>query len=251
MRQLISPSRLIFEVGSSPAELAREVTGVIINVVSQKPEALLLLPTGQTPLVVYAELRQRAASGGLDFSRVRIAALDEYVSVDPMAPQSFRSFLRREVSEPLAMSELQLLSPNGLATDPDREASAYEKLLEELGPPDLALLGVGTNGHVAFNEPGTPWTIKTHVSALAQETRLANRSSFGDNSGAVPPNAITVGLATLAQARHTVLLAMGNPKAGALAPLWWGERTMSSPVSSLMDHPHLRVFIDEDLAEAL
>ncbi len=120
-----------------------------------------------------------------------------------------------------------------------------------LGPPDLAIVGVGVNGHVAFNEPGTPWSTKTHVSTLAPETRASNASFFGGEHAAVPPNAVTVGLATLARAKEIIVMATGAQKTEALRPLWRGERTIAAPVTFVLDHPHWEVFIDEDLALSL
>lgn len=251
MRTLTGVTGFPFQVGVNPGEVARAVADRLSAIVTKKPDALVMLPSGRTPQLLYAELALRQSRQTADFSRIQVLALDEYVGVDPDGPRSFRSFLASVVCGPLSIPAFHLHTPEADSGDPQRAAEDYQDLLESLGPPDLAIVGLGVNGHVAFNEPGTSWDTETHVSTLSPETRDANASFFGGKRGAVPPKAVTVGMATLTRVAEIIVMATGAQKTDAVRPLWRGERTIGAPVTFVLDHPHCQVFIDEELALGL
>lgn len=251
MRTLTGVTGFPFQVGVNPGEVARAVADRLSAIVTKKPDALVMLPSGRTPQLLYGELALRQSRQTADFSRIQVFALDEYVGVEPNSPQSFRSFLTSVVCDPLSIPASRLHTPGGDSEDSQRAADDYRDLVESLGPPDLAIVGVGVNGHVAFNEPGTSWDSETHVSTLSPETRDANASFFGGERGGVPPKAITVGLATLTRVTEIIMMATGGQKADAVRPLWRGEQTTGAPVTFVLCHPHCRVLIDEELALGL
>lgn len=202
--------------------------------------AVLGLATGSTPADVYAALVSRRAdlSGALAF------ALDEYVGLAESHPQSYRSVLRREVVEPLGLDPASLHVP-GADT-----CALFERELAGAGGVDVQLLGIGSNGHIAFNEPGSPFDSRTRVVRLAEQTRVDN-ARFFNSIDEVPTHAVTQGLATILGARRLVLLAFGERKAAALAAALEGDETVSMPASILRRHPNVSVFADEAAASLL
>lgn len=251
MRTLAGVAGISFQVGVDAGEVAKAVADRLSALVAKKPHAVVMVPSGRTPRLLYAELALRQSRKTADFSQLQVMALDEYVGVDRNSPQSYRSFLTSVVCGPLSIPTSSLHSPESSAGDPQGAADDYEDLVKALGPPDLAIVGVGVNGHVAFNEPGTSWDSETHVSTLCLETRDANASFFGGERGAVPPKAITVGLATLTRVAEIIVMATGAQKTDAVRPLWRGERTIEAPVTFVLNHPHCQVLIDEELALGL
>jgi glucosamine-6-phosphate deaminase len=251
MRKMTGVGNLTFQVATDVAEVATSVATKLIEVVAEKPEAVLMLPTGETARSLYEDLVARSIAKAVDFSQVQVVALDEYVGLVDNSPDSFRSFLQLFLCEPLSIPETSLHSPKANTADPGAEADAYQAVVESLGLPDVAVVGVGVNGHIAFNEPGTSWEKKTHVGTLTPETRAANAKFFGGDQSRVPKTAITVGLTTVASAKRVFVVATGAQKTNALRALWLGERTVATPVSFLSDHPGVEIFVDEDLASGL
>ena len=224
------------------------VADEIARLVRAAPDAVLGLATGSTPLPVYRALPARLA--GVDVSRVRGFALDEYVGLDPAHPQSYRSVIAREVVEPLGLDPARVHVPNGSPEGIEHAGDDYESALAAEGGVDLQLLGIGTDGHIGFNEPGSSFASLTRVKTLTQQTREDN-ARFFDSIDEVPRHCITQGLGTILRARHLVLLAFGAGKAAAVAGAVEGPVTASLPGSALQLHPHATVLVDEAAASAL
>ena len=224
------------------------VADEIARLVRANPEAVLGLATGSTPVPVYAALPSRLA--GVDVSRVRGFALDEYVGLDPAHPESYRSVITREVVEPLGLDAARVRVPNGSLEGIEHAGDDYERALAEAGGVDLQILGIGTDGHIGFNEPGSSFASATRVKTLTRQTRQDN-ARFFDSIDDVPRHCITQGLGTILRARHLVLLAFGKGKAEAVAGAVEGPVTASLPASAIQLHPHATVVIDDAAASDL
>lgn len=224
--------------------VAREIAGLI----RANPEAVLGLATGSTPLPVYEALPGLLVD--LDVSRVRGFALDEYVGLDPAHPESYLSVIRREVIEPLGLDPARIHVPSGVLDGIEHAGEDYEAAILEAGGVDLQILGIGTDGHIGFNEPGSSFASRTRVKTLTQQTREDN-ARFFDSIDDVPKHCITQGLGTILDARHLVLLAFGEAKAEAVAGAVEGPVTASLPGSAIQLHPHATVVVDEAAASRL
>jgi glucosamine-6-phosphate deaminase len=224
------------------------VADEIARLVRANPEAVLGLATGSTPVPVYAALPSRLA--GVDVSRVRGFALDEYVGLDPAHPESYRSVITREVVEPLGLDPARVRVPNGSLEGIEHAGDDYERALAEAGGVDLQILGIGTDGHIGFNEPGSSFASATRVKTLTRQTRQDN-ARFFDSIDDVPRHCITQGLGTILRARHLVLLAFGKGKAEAVAGAVEGPLSASLPASAIQLHPHATVVIDDAAASGL
>ncbi|SFR95149.1 glucosamine-6-phosphate deaminase [Microbacterium sp. cf046] len=224
------------------------VADEIARLVRSQPDAVLGLATGSTPVPVYAALPSRLA--GVDVSRVRGFALDEYVGLDPDHPESYRSVITREVVEPLGLDPERVSVPDGSLNGIEHAGDDYERALVDAGGVDLQLLGIGTDGHIGFNEPGSSFASLTRVKTLTRQTREDN-ARFFDSVEDVPRHCITQGLGTILRARHLVLLAFGKGKAEAVAAAVEGPVTASLPASAIQLHPHATVVVDEAAASDL
>lgn len=224
------------------------VADEIVRLIAGRPDVVLGLATGSSPLPVYRSLVERLA--GRDVSRVRAFALDEYVGLAPDDPQSYRSVIRREVVEPLGLDPERVGVPDGSLTGIEHAGEAYEAELEASGGVDLQLLGIGSDGHIGFNEPGSSFASRTRVKTLTRLTREDNARFFASIDD-VPVHCITQGLGTILRARHLVLLAFGEGKAAAVAGAVEGPLTASLPGSAIQLHPHTTVVVDEAAASAL
>lgn len=204
--------------------------------------------TGSTPLGLYAELARRASLGVLDTSGLRIAALDEYLGVHPDEPGSYASYVVNRIARPLGVPASHVAVPDGLA-DTRTSGESYEDRLLQFGGVGVQIAGIGSNGHLGFNEPGTPFESTTHVVRLSKQTRVDNQPSF--TSGPVPEFALTQGIATILRARRVLLLATGANKASAVARALTGIPDPSCPASALQLHPDVVVLLDRAAASAL
>jgi glucosamine-6-phosphate deaminase len=228
-------------------ELALNGASWLWDEVSSTSNPRVLLATGRTPVLLYEHMAIRAETEESPWKKAHAFALDEYVGLDPEDPRTFRAQLWRWVGKPLGMSPETLMAPDGQAVDPESEARRYEELLQGRGQIHIAVLGVGINGHLAFNEPGTPWSSTSHVSTLSRETRAANSADFGGDIDAVPKTAITVGIKTILRARKILLLAQGIAKRNAISALQKGVLDSAWPVTSLLTHPDVRVLVDQEV----
>lgn len=225
-------------VHDDAAAVARAAADVLAARLRAKPQLVLALPTGRTPLPLYAELARRHAHGQLDLSRAHAFNLDELV-LPPADPRSFRSFMERHAWQRIGLAPERCFIPDGGAADLEAECRRYEDLLAAAGGLDLAILGVGGDGHVAYNLPG-PVALATHVTRLPDGLAAA----LGIPSESWPLRAITMGLGTIRSARELLLLATGEAKANAIAALRRGDQDPGWPCTFLSGHPALTVLLD-------
>jgi len=233
------------------AAVARVGADVVEDLVRRTPGAVLGLATGSSPLGTYAELVRRHRAGtGPSYAGVRCFTLDEYVGLPPGHPQSYRATIARELTDDLGLPADRVSGPDptpeGLPTAGER----YEAALEAAGGVDLQVLGIGTDGHLAFNEPGSSFASRTRLKTLTRGTRRDNARFFG-SADDVPVHVLTQGLGTILRARHLLLVATGAGKAQALAAAVEGPLTASCPASALQLHPHVTVLCDEEAAGGL
>jgi glucosamine-6-phosphate deaminase len=229
-------------VAASPADVANLAADVVEELLREVPAAVLALPTGRTPVDLYRELARRTAAGAIDWWSVRAFNLDEWVGVPPDSPASYARFMLEHLYAHINLPASQRFIPNGLALDLAHECREYEDAIAQVGGFDLAILGLGTNGHIGFNEPGTPFDVTTHVADVAAETRQANAYTF--TSGQTPRQAITVGIATILGARQILLLVTGSEKAEILGRAFAGPVDPVVPASALQRHPRVTIIGD-------
>ncbi|WP_030421691.1 glucosamine-6-phosphate deaminase [Streptomyces sp. NRRL F-5065] len=227
------------------------VAEAMARLLRRKPDALLGVATGSTPLPVYEALAARVRSGAVDVSEARIAQLDEYVGLPVDHPESYRSVLRREVLKPLGLGADAFLGPDGSDEDVVGACASYEKALAAAGGVDFQLLGIGTDGHIGFNEPCSSLSSRTRIKTLTEQTRADNARFFDGDVEQVPHHVITQGVGTILEARHVVLLATGASKADAVAASVEGPLAAVCPASALQLHPHATVVVDEAAASKL
>jgi glucosamine-6-phosphate deaminase len=208
------------------------------------------LATGSSPLSVYRELIRRHRDEGLSFAAVQAFLLDEYVGLPPGHPQSYAAVIRAALTDHIDIDPARVHGPDGTAPDVAAAAQAYEQLLRTGGPVDIQLLGIGANGHIGFNEPGSPLDSRTRVTTLTEQTRQDNARFFA-GPDEVPRHVITQGLATIGAARHLVLIATGAHKADAIAAALDGPVSPRCPASVLQIHPRATVVVDEAAAAQL
>lgn len=229
------------------AEAGSVAASIFAQQIQDNPATVLGLATGSTPLTTYAALAKAVREEGIDVSRVRGFALDEYLGVPPGHPESYRSVITREVVEPLGLNPDHVFTPRGTGPDITQAGAEYEAMIAEAGGIDLQILGIGSNGHVGFNEPGSSLASTTRIKALAEQTRKDNARFFASPEE-VPTHCITQGLGTILRARQLVLLAFGANKAQAVAAALEGPVSAAVPGSVIQQHPRTTVIIDEDAA---
>lgn len=224
------------------------VADEIVRLIDTIESPVLGLATGSTPLPVYEALRERLA--GRDVSHLRGFALDEYVGIDPAHPESYRSVIAREVIEPLGLDPELIRTPDGAIETVEHAGDDYDEAIIAAGGVDLQILGIGTDGHIGFNEPGSSFASTTRIKTLTEQTREDN-ARFFDSIDDVPRHCITQGLGTILRARHLVLLAFGEGKARAIAAALEGPVSALVPASAVQLHKHVTVVIDEAAASEL
>ena len=230
-------------------QIGKLAADAIEQLLRRKPAAILGLATGSSPLPVYDELAARHEQG-LDFSRASGFALDEYVGLPAGHPESYREVVRREFTNRVNIAPENVHGPDGTATDIPAACDAYEQAIAAAGGVDLQLLGVGTDGHIGFNEPGSSFASRTRIKSLIEQTRRDN-ARFFNSLAEVPHHVITQGLGTIMAARHVILLATGAQKAQAVRDFVEGPVAAICPASVLQFHPHATVLLDEAAASAL
>lgn len=228
----------------------RLVADAIVRLLRGNERPVLGLATGGSPMPVYDELAARFARGEVSFAHTRAYALDEYVGLPPDHPESYRAVIRREVVDRLDLPPASAHGPDGNAVDLVAGCQEYDAAVCAAGV-ELQLLGVGTDGHVGFNEPGSSLSSRTRIKTLTAQTRRDNARFFGGDVDAVPQHVVTQGIGTILSARHLVLLAWGEQKAEAVARLVEGPVTAMIPASALQLHPHATVVVDGPAAAGL
>ena len=236
---------------ASGAEAARLAADAIERLLLARPTAVLGLATGSSPLAVYDELARRHVQQGLSFAHARAFMLDEYVGLAADHPERYRNVIDREIAGRVDFAPDAVHGPDGLADDLVEACRAYEQAIADAGGVDLQLLGIGTDGHVAFNEPGSSLASRARIKTLTRQTREDNARFFDDDVDQVPTHCLTQGLATIMSARHLVLLATGRGKAEAVHQLVEGPVSALWPATILQHHPHVTVLVDDAAASRL
>jgi glucosamine-6-phosphate deaminase len=231
-------------------DAARVVADVVIRAVTENPAAVLGLATGSSPLGAYRLLADAHRAGRVHFAAVRAVLLDEYVGLPPDHPQAYRTVIRRDFSDHVDLAPDRLHGPAVWADDLADACARYEQLLAEFGGVDLQLLGIGTDGHLGFNEPGSSLRSRTRVKTLTTATRADNARFFAAPDE-VPRHVVTQGLGTITDARHALLIATGAHKAEPVARAVEGPLTAMCPASVLQLHRHATVVLDEAAAAGL
>ncbi|MDW7674629.1 MAG: glucosamine-6-phosphate deaminase [Bacillota bacterium] len=223
--------------------LSIEAAKIVADRVKQKPELVLGLATGSTPLGMYQELVRIYHAGQISFNRATTFNLDEYYPIDRENHQSYYSYMWSNFWSKVDLTEEQFNIPDGSTLDPLQAAKAYEQKIEALGGIDLQVLGIGENGHIGFNEPGASLSANTHLVKLSQETIKAN-SRFFQEVEEVPKQAITMGIGTIMKAKEIILLAAGQNKAEIIKETLTGTISTQVPASMLQAHPKVIVLLD-------
>jgi glucosamine-6-phosphate deaminase len=233
------------------AEEASEVAArLVARQVLEKPNSVLGLATGSTPCRLYQSLARKHRAEGLDFSRVTSFNLDEYVGLAPEHPASYHRFMEENLFSHVNISHERIHIPDGLAADIPAHCAAYEHAIREAGGIDLQILGLGSDGHLGFNEPGSSLASRTRIKTLTERTRSDNARFFAADEQ-VPHHVITMGLGTIMESRMCLLLAFGKGKAEAVAASVEGPVTANVPGSLLQFHPRTKVLLDADAASLL
>ncbi|HXG56922.1 MAG TPA: glucosamine-6-phosphate deaminase [Vicinamibacterales bacterium] len=246
----MAPAHRISILPDAPA-VARELADRIASALRANPTLVLGLPTGRTPLLLYEELGKLASAGRIDFSGATTFNLDEFVGIPASHPGSYRSFMQRHLFDHVTIDPANVHFLDGSTPDPVAEGCRYEKAIEAAGGIDLLILGIGTNGHIGFNEPGPVLEARTHRVTLKAETRRSNAALFGGDIAAVPAEALSMGMATILHARSIVLVATGERKAPCVEKLVKGSITTELPASFLQVHDDVEIMLDEAAAARL
>lgn len=230
-------------------ELSKKAAEIMIDVVKRKPDAVLGLATGSTPIGLYDKMAEDHKANGTSYRRVRAVNLDEYAGLSPENDQSYRFFMRKNLFDRIDIDLGSTHIENGLAQDEKAECARYNDLLRSL-PRDIQLLGIGANGHIAFNEPGTPFNEETHVVELTKNTIEMNARFFKSESE-VPRRAFTMGPKNIMDAKRILILAVGKNKAQAVRDMVKGPVTPALPASVLQTHPDCILIADLEAASLL
>jgi glucosamine-6-phosphate deaminase len=226
------------------------VADAVAALLGRRPEAVLGLATGSSPVPVYDELVARYRAGAVSFAQARAFLLDEYVGLPAGHPQSYATYIDRVFTSRVDFGPGAVRSPDGTASDLAAAGVAYEAAIKAAGGVDLQLLGIGGDGHIGFNEPGSSLASRTRLKTLTGQTRADNARFFASLDD-VPRHVITQGVGTILAARHLVLVAQGATKAAAVALAVEGPVTAMVPASALQLHPHVTVVLDEAAASRL
>jgi glucosamine-6-phosphate deaminase len=234
----------------SAAEAGALVGGAVAALVQQRPDAVIGLATGSSPQPVYRELARRCAAGEVSLARARAFLLDEYVGLPPSHGQGYRRVIARELEQHVDLAPGAVCGPDAWADDLLAACRSYEEAIAAAGGIDLQLLGIGGDGHVGFNEPGSSLASRTRIKTLTDRTRADNARFFASIEE-VPRHVVTQGIGTILEARHVALVALGAAKAEAVARAVEGPVTAMVPGSALQLHPHVTVVVDEAAASRL
>jgi glucosamine-6-phosphate deaminase len=239
------------EIFPSDRAAARVLARRIADALQANRQLVLGLPTGRTPVALYDELASLARQGRADFAHATTFNLDEFAGISPTQPGSYRQFMERHLFSRVNLPVSHVNFLDGSAPDSREECARYERAIVEAGGIDLQVLGIGTNGHIGFNEPARELESRTHLVRLKPETRRSNAALFGGDADAVPAEALSMGMATILQARAIVLLATGRSKAACIERVVNGPLTTALPASFLQLHHDVDIMIDKAAAEKL
>jgi len=224
---------------------------VVARLVREKPNAVIGLATGSTPLKLYRELIQLHEEDGLDFSQVTTFNLDEYVGLEKEHDQSYHAFMWENLFSQINIKPENVHIPDGMTEDIPAFCTAYEQAIVDAGGIDIQVLGIGSDGHIGFNEPTSSFASRTRIKTLTPQTVRDNARFFGGDESQVPHHCITMGIGTIMDARRCIMLAFGPEKAEAIAATVEGPIASIVPASILQNHPVAKLFIDEPAAAKL
>ncbi len=225
--------------------LSELVAQIIIKKVHEKPNAVIGLATGSTPIGMYQQLIKDYLKNGTSYEHIKTVNLDEYVGLSENHPQSYRYYMDYQLFKHINIKNENIFIPNG--KNSLEACESYEKNIQHIGGVDLQILGIGHNGHIGFNEPNTPFSSRTHIVELADSTRQAN-ARFFEGIEEVPKHAITMGIETILQSKQIILLASGISKSDAVNRLFSKEINENFPASALHHHSDVTVVVDKEAA---
>ena len=231
-------------------EMSKKAANIIASVVTLKPDCMLGLATGSSPIGTYDELVKKYEAGDLDFSEVTTVNLDEYKGLPKENEQSYYYFMHEYLFDKVNINPEKTYLPDGTNLNSEEEAARYEALVQSLGTVDLQLLGLGRNGHIGFNEPGEELLVHTHVADLKEETIEAN-ARFFESKEEVPTKAVTMGVGAIMKSKKIVLIASGKNKAWAVQQMASDVITTKIPATLLKLHPNVTVVLDQEAASLL
>ncbi len=229
----------------------RAAADFVANALRRNPHMVLGLATGETPLGLYSNLIKMNACGQISFAGVTSFNLDEYVGIDKNDENSYARYMRDNFFDKIDIDISNTHIPDGMAEDIRQSCRAYEKSIRDAGGIDLQILGIGSDGHIGFNEPTSSLASRTRMKTLTSETIQDNARFFGGDPDAVPRHVLTMGIGTILEADTVILLAYGVSKAAAVAAMAEGPITSMIPASALQMHPSVKIFLDEPAASKL
>lgn len=231
-------------------QMSRKAAGIIAAQVILKPNSVLGLATGSSPVGTYEHLIECYRKGDVDFNRIRTVNLDEYAGLASEHEQSYAYFMRKHFFDHINVDPNNTFIPNGIAEDPDQECRRYDQLIQDLNGVDLQLLGIGPNGHIGFNEPGDYFETGTHKVHLSEATIQANKRFF-EREKDVPRYAFTMGIRDIMQAKRVVMIASGKSKAEIISQAFTGMITPHIPASILQLHKDFTLIVDREAGARL
>ena len=231
-------------------EMSKISGRIIATEIRRKHDMVLGLATGDTPIGTYLELVRIHKEEGLDFSKIKSFNLDEYVGLAPLHKNSYNFFMRENLFEKVNINKANVFVPQGNTEDPEEYCKWYENQIKNYGGIDLQVLGIGSDGHIAFNEPGSSFASRTRVKALFKQT-IEDNSRFFSSVAEVPQFAITMGIGTILESRKILLIASGKKKAEVVASFIEGPVTSQITATALQLHTHVTVVLDADAASKL
>lgn len=231
-------------------EISKLSAKTIKDIITRKPNAILGLATGSTPVGTYKKLIEMNKNNEIDFSEIKTVNLDEYVGLNEKDTKSYRYFMNENLFNHINIRKENTFIPNGLAKNIEEEAKNYDRKIDELGGIDIQILGIGDNGHIAFNEPGDVLISGTHLTNLAESTINAN-SRFFNSIEEVPKTAITMGLGQIMKSKKILLLAHGENKAKAIKEVISGKITSKNPATMLQMHKDVTIIVDRAIGDLI
>ncbi len=241
---------IMYKVFETVDDVSRYTAQRLIEKIKATPSAVLGLATGSTMEPVYAKLLEHIQQTPMDLSQLTTFNLDEYMGLNPQHPQSYNYYMYQHLFNQLDIPVNHVHLPNGLASDIEAVCSAYSDAIQTLGGLDLQLLGIGSNGHIGFNEPKTCFNSRTHVVKLSEQTRIDNGRFFAEQSE-MPTHAITMGIQDILEAKEIILVATGRNKTDIMAQLFNSEIDEDLPASALKQHKNLTIVLDREAATLL
>lgn len=242
---------MLVAVLSSEDEIAKVAADRVTRVMQRKRDAVIGLATGSSPIPLYQELIRRYKAGEITFDKAQAFCLDEYVGLPEYHPEGYRNFIEREFTAHVNFADGAVHAPDGSSPDPSWAAKEYDAQIGAAGGVDIQILGIGSDGHLAFNEPGGSLTSRTRLSFLTEQTRRDNSRFFGGDIDQVPTTCITQGLGTIMDAEKLLMVAMGEAKADAVYEMVEGPVCANWPATVMQFHDNAIVLLDEGAASRL